>query len=133
MIGGALGLALALTLTSGLSGLTTRLPVAVELNLALDGRILAYTLGVSLVCALLFGLAPARRASRLQLVDSLRVDSGSGPTRQRFRQALIVGQVSVSAVLLLWSGLFAQSLLQARQRRSRVRSVRRAPRRSPAG
>jgi putative ABC transport system permease protein len=114
LIGGALGLALALTLTSGLSALTTRLPVAIDLNLALDVRILAYTLGMSLVCALLFGLAPARRASRLQLVDSLKVDSGSGPTRQRFRQVLIVGQVSVSAVLLVWSGLFAQSLLQAR-------------------
>lgn len=114
LIGGALGLALALTLTSGLSALTSRLPVAVDLNVALDVRILAYTLGMSLLCALLFGLAPARRASRLQLVDSLKVDSGTGPTRQRFRQVLIVGQVSVSAVLLVWSGLFAQSLLQSR-------------------
>ena len=113
LIGGALGLVLAITLTSMVSRLTTRLPVAVDLNLTLDFRMLAYTLGMSLVCALLFGLAPARRASRLQLVDSLKVDGGGGPTRQRFRQVLIVGQVSVSAVLLLWSGLFARSLLQA--------------------
>jgi putative ABC transport system permease protein len=114
LIGGAFGLALALTLASGISAVTIRLPVAVDLNLALDGRILAYTLGVSLLCALLFGLAPARRASRLQLVDSLKVDGGSGTTGQWFRQVLVVGQVSVSAMLLIWSGLFAQSLLQAR-------------------
>ena len=115
LIGGALGLALALTLTSGLSGLTTRLPVAIELNIGLDGRILAYTLGVSLICALLFGLAPARRASRPAAGRFV-----ASRQRQRTNPAAVPSgadsrvRSSVSAALLVWSGLFAQSLLQAR-------------------
>ena len=74
---------------------------------------LGYTLGVSALCALLFGLAPARRASRLHLTDALRLDTGDGTRRQRFRQTLIVLQVAVSALLIFWSGLFSRSLLNA--------------------
>ncbi|MGH9374261.1 MAG: ADOP family duplicated permease, partial [Vicinamibacterales bacterium] len=111
--GGLAGLALATALTSGLSRLTGLLPVPVDLNLALDHRVLAYALAVSTATALLFGLAPARRASRVQLVHSLKVDGGGDRARQRLRKALIVAQVSVSALLIFWSGLFARSLLQA--------------------
>jgi predicted permease len=111
--GGALGLALAATLTSELSRAVARLPMPIDLNLVMDLRVVAYTLAISVACAMLFGLAPARRASRVSLVDSLKADAAGGPARQRFRQALIVAQVAVSALLLFWSGLFARSLLHA--------------------
>jgi len=111
-IGGGVGLALALLLTSGVSVLTERLPVPIELNLALDVRVLTYTLLVAALSAMLFGVAPARRATRMDLVDSLKTDTTGRSARQRFRQVLIVGQVAISALLLFWSGLFARSLLQ---------------------
>ena len=113
VLGGAAGLILGSWSTRGLSYLTSELPFPIELNLSPDTRVLGYTLGVSALCALLFGLAPARRASRLHLTDALRLDTGDGTRRQRFRQSLIVLQVSVSALLIFWSGLFSRSLLNA--------------------
>ena len=113
VLGGAAGLILGSWSTRGLSYLTSELPFPIELNLSPDTRVLGYTLGVSAFCALLFGLAPARRASRLHLTDALRLDTGDGTRRQRFRQTLIVLQVAVSALLIFWSGLFSRSLLNA--------------------
>jgi predicted permease len=113
VLGGAAGLTLGSWSTRGLSYLTSELPFPIELNLSPDTRVLGYTLGVSALCALLFGLAPARRASRLHLTDALRLDTGDGTRRQRFRQTLIVLQVAVSALLIFWSGLFSRSLLNA--------------------
>ena len=113
VLGGAAGLILGSWSTRGLSYLTSELPFPIELNLSPDTRVLGYTLGVSALCALLFGLAPARRASRLHLTDALRLDTGDGTRRQRFRQTLIVLQVAVSALLIFWSGLFSRSLLNA--------------------
>jgi predicted permease len=111
-IGGGFGLALAQMLTAALTRASTRLPVPIDLNLTMDLRVLVYTFGISAACALLFGVAPARRASRVPLVDSLRGGVGGTTTHQRFRQGLIVAQVAISALLLFWSGLFARSLLQ---------------------
>ena len=113
VLGGAAGLILGSWSTRGLSYLTSELPFPIELNLSPDTRVLGYTLGVSALCALLFGLSPARRASRLHLTDALRLDTGDGTRRQRFRQTLIVLQVAVSALLIFWSGLFSRSLLNA--------------------
>jgi predicted permease len=113
LVGGVCGLGLAAALTSGISILAGRFPIPLDLNIALDLRVLAYAFGVSMVCAMLFGLIPARRASRVQLVDSLNGRGIGGNTRQRFRQVLLITQVAVSALLLFWSGLFARSLLHA--------------------
>jgi predicted permease len=112
-LGGTAGLILGSWSTRGLSYLTSQLPFPIELNLSPDTRVLAYTFAVSALCAMLFGLAPARRASRLHLTDALRIDTGDGTRRQRFRQTLIVLQVAVSALLIFWSGLFSRSLVNA--------------------
>jgi predicted permease len=112
-LGGATGLILGAWSTGGLAYLTSQLPFPVDLNLSPDRRVLLYTLSVSAICAILFGLAPARRASRSRLTEALRIDTGDGTSRQRFRQALIVVQVSVSALLIFWSGLFSRSLVNA--------------------
>ena len=110
LAGGALGAVLAVVLTSALSNASTALATYIDLTVTVDRRVLAYALGVSLASAILFGLAPAARATRMQLVDSLKAEGVTGG-RQRFRKVLIVGQVALSALLLFWSGLFARSLL----------------------
>ena len=112
LVGGALGVAIAAGLTFALSSASSALPSNFDLTVTVDRRVLAYALAISLGSAMLFGLAPAFRATRVQLVDSLKSDGLRSGPRQRFRQALIVGQVALSALLLFWSGLFARSLLQ---------------------
>jgi predicted permease len=113
VMGGGSGLAIGMMLMAAASAAVARLPIPVELNMPLDLRVLAYTFVLSMTCGILFGIVPARRASRLQLSDSLKIDGGGGRARQRFRQALLVTQVAVSALLLFWSGLFARSLMHA--------------------
>jgi len=76
----------------------------------LDGRVLAFTLLLCLVTAIVFGLAPALEATRPQLTSAL--ESG-GRRRARIRAALLVSQVALSALLLVGSGLFLRSLSHA--------------------
>ena len=82
-LGAACGLVLASWLARGVAFLVAQLPFPIELNLSPDVRVLAYTVGVTAGCAVLFGVAPARRASRLQLTDALRLDTAGGGSRQR--------------------------------------------------
>jgi predicted permease len=109
LLGGACGVLLAIWLGGSLNSLVSRLPVPIELDLTLDTRMLAYTLVLSLLTAVLCGLAPARRATRMTVTPALKDDEPT-PERQRLRQWLVVGQVGVSCALLLWAGLFLKSL-----------------------
>jgi predicted permease len=104
-LGGAFGVLLAgwstkllvLFLSSG------RTPIVLDLNLNL--RVLGFALAASMVTGILFGLAPAIRATR-NLSSSDRVHQGS----TRFGKALAVSQVAFSLVLLIGAGLFARTL-----------------------
>ncbi|HVS13285.1 MAG TPA: ABC transporter permease [Thermoanaerobaculia bacterium] len=95
--------------------LRLRPPFLGEFDVPLDLRILAFTAGVSLLAGLLFGLAPALQASRIDLVGQLR-ERGPSPAGRRFglRRVLVVGQVALSVVALCIAGLFLRSLQQAR-------------------
>jgi putative ABC transport system permease protein len=80
---------------------------------SLDGRVLAFSLVVSIVTGIAFGLGPAWQASRVDLNQGLR-DSGQatrGPRGGRTRQALIVAELTLSVVLLVGVGLVIRSLL----------------------
>jgi predicted permease len=80
-------------------------------DLAPDGRVLAFTLAVSLSTGLLFGLAPALRATRLDLASTLKdAVSGEGGARLQTHKLLIVAQVALSLFLLVGAGLFVRSL-----------------------
>ena len=80
--------------------LPTDLPVA--LTFQLDRRVLLYSLGLAALSALLFGLAPAIRASRADLTMVMKgADSTTGQRRRWGRSVLVVGQVAVSVVLLV--------------------------------
>ena len=83
-------------------------------SLTLNWRALAFTGGVTLVSALLVGLAPALQASKARLVDVLK-DSARGSSSERggrFRATLIVGEVALSVVLLVGSSLLLVSFLK---------------------
>jgi predicted permease len=110
LLGGAAGLALAILMTGLLTRLAAGLPVALDLQVPIDWRVVAFTVAASAACALLIGLAPARRASNDALIGALTPAGAGGSVRQRFRSVLVVAQVAVSALLLFWGALFARSV-----------------------
>ena len=78
-----------------------------------DAGVLAFTVGVSIVAGLLFGLIPALRASRTDLATAMKEKSRTGSRLWRWNlsSAMVVLQVGLSMVLLTGAGLFARSLL----------------------
>jgi predicted permease len=80
-----------------------------------DIAVLGFTLAISLLSVLLFGLAPAWRSTAVHPAIALRAGTGSGSNaRQPFRRALVVVQVAFSVVLAVFAGLFGRSLAQLR-------------------
>jgi putative ABC transport system permease protein len=79
----------------------------------LDGWVVAVTLGLGVTTTLVFGLFPAVRTLRVNLVESLR-DGGpqatTGATRHRLRGALVIGEVTLAVVLVVGAGLMGRSL-----------------------
>ena len=116
-LGGAAGMLLALW---GIDVLRTAsvdsLPTTADINL--DGSVLGFTLLVSLVTGVLFGLAPALGASKLDLNDTLK-EGGRGGTvgaaRQRVRSLLVVSEVALSLVLLIGAGLLVKSFVRIQE------------------
>ncbi|HEU4619722.1 MAG TPA: FtsX-like permease family protein, partial [Gammaproteobacteria bacterium] len=93
------------------------LPVRVDLTL--DYRVLAFAIALSLVTGLAFGLAPALKATRVDLLSSLR-DEGLQPIDRRrltLKNALIVAQVAISVLLLGGTSVFLQAASAARAHR----------------
>ena len=80
-----------------------------------DWRIGLFTLAVSLLAAVAFGLAPALRAAALPLLPSLRSEPGGDarPRSSRLQRALVVGQLAASLVLLSSAGMLVRGLLAA--------------------
>lgn len=83
------------------------------LNLHPDARILAYTLLLSLFSAIAFGLAPALRATRTDLVTAIKDEGGRGVARSRLSNSRVVTQVALSLVLLIGAGLLVRGLIRA--------------------
>lgn len=113
--GAGLGLILAPWADTVLLRLVSSGPQAIPLNVQPDAKILAFTLGVALLTGVLFGLAPAYRASRVDLNDVLKGTSRGvvGGTARKGRapigKVLVVGQVALSLLLLIVAGLFIRS------------------------
>jgi putative ABC transport system permease protein len=114
LAGGAAGLCLGIWGCQGLSAMLT--PQIEQITLGgftLDGRVFGFTLVVSLGTTLLFGLAPALRASKPDVHETLKegtARSSPGLPRQRLQKALVVVQVALASVLLVGGGLLLQSL-----------------------
>jgi predicted permease len=109
-LGGALGLGLAFVATKGIVGaLPDALPRVNEV--ALDGRVLGFTMAVSLFAGIVFGLAPALKTSRTNLQQVLQsVGRGSSGTRHRLQGIFVAVEVAMALVLLVGAGLMLRSL-----------------------
>ena len=110
-IGGALGLVLAAWGVDLLLALSpANLPRAHEAGI--DGRVLGFTLGLSLAVGLIFGLAPALQGSRADLNEELKAGgrgTSTSPRRNRVRSLLVVSEVALAVVLVVSAGLFVKS------------------------
>lgn len=116
-LGGAGGVLLALWTTRLLAAFDPPLPPPfdIAIDLSLDLRVLSFALAISLLTGVLFGLRPALAASRTALVPALRNEAGAGPLRRAWGRYLLVGgQVAMTLLLLLGSGLFLRALQRAR-------------------
>ena len=107
--------ALGLSIFSGPLLLKLKPPMLsfVNIQLPLDWRVLAFTLLVSLLAGFAFGVAPALRSSKVDVVSRLKDEATGSPARNRLRNVLVTGQVAVCTILLIGAGLCLRSLASA--------------------
>ena len=118
LVGAVVGTLMAWWVTSIVTSISLPLPFPLTLNLRIDGRVLLFTIGASLVAAMLAGLAPAVQASRPALVADLRGDrprSRAAGRRWTLRDALVAGQMAVTATLLVLAALLTRTLIAAQR------------------
>src|SRR5258708_9323689 len=116
VVGGAAGLGLAAVLLRALLALAPEgIPRLSEA--ALDGRVLLFALAASACAGILFGMGPAIRLPRAEMLNSARAAGGGS----RLRHALVAGQIGLSFVLLSGAGLLLQSLWKMQQVRLGIR------------
>jgi putative ABC transport system permease protein len=114
LAGGILGLFLSVW---GMSIIAANLPASIPRvhNVGVDARVLLFTLALSVLTGIAFGLAPALQSSRPNLNESLK-EGGRGYTqsfrRNKLRNVLVVAEVAISLVLLICAGLLIKSFLR---------------------
>jgi len=115
VLGGLLGILFAVWLKDGLIAVSLwgGRGMGSVLQPRLDWRVLSFTIALSLLTGIIFGLAPAWRSTRVDLTPSLK-DSGRGSSavhRSLLSRGLVVVQVALSLLLLVGAGLFVRTLL----------------------
>ena len=115
-LGGLMGLLLAGWTNRLLLAYRPEIPIRLTLDLGIDLRVLVFTISLSLLTGLIFGLAPALKASRPDLVSALKETASDRKIAGRFAlgNLLVVGQVALSLVLMIGAGLLVRSLSAAR-------------------
>lgn len=115
VLGGAVGALLAVWGVDLLAALKPANLPRLE-AVSVDARVLWFTLGVALFTGLIFGLAPAWQATRVNVGDVLKEGGrgGSGGSRHRLRSALVVAEMALAMVLLIGAGLLIKSFWQLR-------------------
>jgi predicted permease len=113
IIGGVAGVLIA---QWAVSVLVSRVAATSPLDVRPDASILLFTLGISLLSGILFGIAPALRATKPDLTSALKEKTALGRKRRfNLGSTLVVAQVAVSLILLVGAGLFARSLMKLQQ------------------
>ncbi len=118
MAGGVAGLALAYWARTVLWSFRPPFVEENDINLNLDGHVLLFTLGIVLLTGLIFGLAPAVRASDPDLIGTLKVGGRGGTvgwTRNRLRSLLVVSEITLALVAMIGAGLFIRSMQNAQR------------------
>jgi putative ABC transport system permease protein len=112
LIGGSFGILLSFWGTRLMRAITQGVPDAESIRI--NGRVLLFAAGLSILTALLFGLAPAIRAARPDLNDALREGESRTSTgkRGRARYLLVISEIALAMVLLVGAGLMINSLLR---------------------
>jgi predicted permease len=110
-LGGALGILFALWIKDGLLAVSDWGPRALEPRL--DWRVLGFTLALSMLTGIVFGIVPAWRATKVDLAPSLKDNArgSSAASRSLLSRGLVVTQVALSLLLLIGAGLFLRTLL----------------------
>jgi predicted permease len=124
--GGTLGILLAVWITKGLLSLLPTGNAVLMLSANPNARILLFNIGLTLLTGLIFGIAPAFRATRLDLWSTLKdaVGSVAGTSGAvRVRKVLVTAQVALSFLLLFGAGLFVQSLQNLRDTKSGFENI----------
>jgi predicted permease len=113
-LAGAVGLALSHAVGGLMAGFApTGGDIPVNTEHGFDWRIYAFTFLISALAGIGTGLWPALHASRFDLSEALKESgTGFGSARHRFRNVLVIGQVTLSLVVLIFAGLFLRSLSQ---------------------
>jgi predicted permease len=109
-IGGALGVVIAYAGTRLLLLMLSDVGLPLAIPFETDWRTLGFTAAISLTTGILFGLAPALRATRITLADTLKETGRGGSGRSGTTKALVSAQVAVSMLLLVGAGLFLRTL-----------------------
>jgi putative ABC transport system permease protein len=116
VLGGAAGLLLALWATSLIESLGAQVTPLLN-GVEIDHRVLQFTILISLLTGIVFGLAPALHVSKPDLNESLKEggrNSGAGSSRSSLRRALVVSEVAMALVLLICAGLLIKSVMRLR-------------------
>jgi predicted permease len=108
-LGGAFGVLFAIWGVRTLTLLLSRGQENFTLHAQLNWHVLGVTAALSVVCGLLFGLAPAIQSTRPDVMPALKNGRGGGP-RRRAQHALVVAQIAISFLMLFGAGLFVRTL-----------------------
>ena len=111
--GGALGLVFAAWIMRVLLAIISSAGLPITISAQINSRVLAFTGLVALATAVLFGLVPAIRATRVNPISDLKAGPGTVGRRRvnlRLGQALVVSQIAISVLLLVGVGLFVRTL-----------------------
>lgn len=111
LLGGVVGIALSWWGSRLLLLMASDGPEAVPVDVTPNLRILGFTLGVSALCALVFGTAPALRAARIEPNSSLKGGKTTTALRNPLGKTFVVAQVALSLLLLVAAGLFVRTLI----------------------
>ena len=110
--GGVIGLVIGQLTLTGLQAIMPANLLPAEIDVTLDGRVLLFSFGLTLLTGVLIGLLPALQATRPSLVNSLKLGASgsSAGGHTRIRSALVVAEIALAFVLLTEAGLLSRSL-----------------------